>query len=213
MSPFEIFIRDCITRLRKIAASSRGDASLDDLKNEAWVISHELAAAGNPLDLTMPEDQESMLSKLYGKFIKKMKTRIGFALRLDKDWDKGDDESGPRLIDMLAAAESSDPLKALELREAISPLEMACQQSYSQATAYALCLNKWHTPTSLAIYLCIAVGTLRERIKYWKAWVEYQPSLFDGIERIGLDFTPLQGVPIASPVTIHLDGDQRAWEF
>lgn len=213
MSPIEVFFRDCVAALKRVAGHSRGDASLDDVKNEAWVMAEESALAGRPLDLTTSEGQDSLIRRLYGKFVKSLQTRIGNALRLDKDWDRADDAPGPTLADSIRAPETSNPLLALELRQALTPLELACRRSYSQATAYAICLHHWHDAKSLALYLCIGVDTVRCRIRYWGRWVEYQPSLFDGLEQIGLDFRPRRGVPVASDIAIHLDGQQQAWAF
>lgn len=213
MSPFEIFIRDCISRLRRIAASSNGDASVDDLKNEAWVMAHDWPERETPFDLTTPDDQESLLSELYRKFVGRMRTRIGLALRLDKDWEKSDEDAGPRLADKLVAHETADPIRELEQREEVSPLELACRRSYSQATAYAVCLHRWDSSLSLADYLGIKGGTLWGRIRYWKVWIEYQPSIFDGVAQISPDFTPLRRDRIPPAAQVYMDGEQHAWKF
>ena len=147
------------------------------------------------------------------KFVKRMRNRIGFALRLDKDWDRIDDSGSSGLTDTLAGPELADPLKALEARESQSPLDIARKQSYSQATAYAVCLNRWLDTNSLAEYLCICLGTLQSRICRWKAWVGFQPSLFDSIEIIPLDFMPFPGEKTTNDSTTHLEGDQHAWDF
>lgn len=177
-------------------------------------MAHDLAAKGKPLDLASPADQDSMLSKLYGKLVRPLRTRIGFALRLDNGWDKDDSEIGPRLGDKLEAPETSDPLKAAVLREEPSLLEVTIRRSYSQATAYAICLHRWPDASSLAGYLAIKLETLNARIRYWRHWITYQPSLFDGIERISLDLRPLPGIPSA-PEGIADSGDesQQSWDF
>lgn len=213
VSPIEIFYRDCIDGLKRVVRDARGDASLDDVKNEAWIVAHDLAAKGNPLDLTSPIDQDSMIGKLYCKFVLPMRTCIGFALRLDKDWDKGDDDAGPRLGNTVKGPELSDPARALEEREVPTVLEASCRRSYSQATAYAICLHRWPDASSLARYLAIKLETLNARIRYWRAWIAYQPSLFDGIEQVVPDFTPLAGVPLAPADDVRYDGEQQAWEF
>jgi hypothetical protein len=209
----EIFFRDCIAGLKRIAAATRGDASLDDVKNEAWAMALDLTAKGTPLDLALPADQDSMLGKLYGKLVRPLRTCIGFALRLDKDWDQEDGEIGPRLGETLEAPETSDPLKAAALREEPTLLELTRRHSYSQATAYAICLTRWPDKASLAIYLAIALQTLNNRIAFWTAWIEYQPSLFDGIDFIDLDFTPTEGSALAPRIVVSLDGEQQAWSF
>lgn len=215
MSRIEIFFRDCLGALKRIARQSKGEASVDDLMQEAWVIANELAVAGHPMDLASPADQDSMLGKLYGRFVRQMRTCIGLALRLDKNWDIGDDEAGPRLSDKLHADELSNPLKLLEKREEVGldELDVARQRSYSQATAYAICLARWSSVASLATYLCITLGTLSGRLRHWRTWVERQPSLFDGIEQIAEDFTPLPGAPQAPDIVVSYDGEQQAWEF
>lgn len=213
MSPIDIFFRDCVAGLKRIAAATRGDASLDDVKNEAWVMAHDLARRGNPLNLTSPADQHSMLGKLYGKFVLPMRTCIGFALRLDKDWDQSCDDAGPCLHDKLKGPEAADPLHALEQKEAPTLLEMSRRCSYSQATAYAICLAEWPDLNSLAVYLAIKLETLNARLRHWRAWVVIQPSLFDGIEQIDLDFVPLRGNTAASSTDVNFEERQLAWGF
>jgi hypothetical protein len=215
MSRIEIFFRDCLGALKRIASQSNGEASLDDVMQETWLIANDLAVAGHPMDLASPVDQDSMLGKLYGRFVLRMRTCIGLALRLDKNWDLDDDEAGPRLSDRLRADELSNPLKLLEKREEpdIDELALARRRSYSQATAYAICLARWQSAASLATYLCIALGTLNTRLRHWRAWVERQPSLFDGVEQIAEDFRPLPGVLPAPEIAVRYDGEQQAWEF
>lgn len=170
---------------------------MDDLKNEAWAMALDLEYKGQPMDLASPADQDSMLGKLYGKFVRPLRTRIGFALRFDKDWDKSDEDAGQRLHDTVPASELSDPVRALEEREVTTALDTIRLHSYSQATAYAICLHRWSDTGSLANYLAIKLETLNTRVRYWRNWIKYQPSLFDGIERVSLDFRPHPGTPSA----------------
>lgn len=214
MSPFEIFIRDRLARLKAIVAKSNGDASLDDLTNEAWMIDRKLALAGTPLDLRLPEDQELMLGKLYGRFILRMKTKIGFAWRLDKDWDKEDEDAGPSLSYRVTAPELSNPLLALEAREQVEEeAPFTLSHSYSQAAVYEVCLRQWGSAALLADYLAVGATALLNRIAYWRGWIEYQSSLFDGIERIDPDFTPLPGTLLPSVLQTPIDGRQSVWDF
>lgn len=154
-----------------------------------------------------------MLGKLYGKFVLRMRTCIGLALRLDKDWDKGDDDTGPRLCHTVKGPELSDPARALEEREAPTVLEASRFRSYSQATAYGICLHQWPDASSLAGYLAIKLETLNARIRYWRAWIGYQPSLFDGIEQISLDFVPRRGTLAAPSIDLLYEDRQQAWAF
>lgn len=213
MSPIEIFLRDCVKDLKRIARATNGDASLDDVKSEAWLMAHDLAGRGDPLDLASADGQDSMLRKLYGKLVMRMQTCIGFARRLDKDWDQSNEDAGLRLCDTLAGPKESDPLHALEQHEMPADLESTIRCSYSQATAYAICLYQWPDPNSLAVYLCIRVETLSSRVRYWGDWIKCQPSLFDGVERMSLDFAPLHGVLVAPKVDIAYDERQAVWLF
>lgn len=173
----------------------------------------DLAIAGRPLDLSCPEDQDSMIGRLYSKFVKRMQTKIGLAFRLDRDWGRSDDEGRSLLADMLVAPETSDPSLALEQREDPSPLELARKCSYSQATAYAICFSRWPDFRSLAEYLGIKIGTLRSRERRWRAWVDLQPSLFDGVEYIASDFLPSPG-KVKLPIDRgHVECEQHAWSF
>ncbi len=172
-----------------------------------------LSRKGQALDLAWPDDQDTMIGKLYSKFVTAMKTCIGFALRLDKGWDEQGEDALPTLGERIAADMLSDPGKLLEHHELPHQLKQACEESYSQATAYVVCLYQWSNYNSLATYLCVRVGTLHGRVRFWGQWVKWQPSLFDGIERIPFDFTPQQGRIIVSSSLIYLDGQQHAWMF
>lgn len=213
MPNIEIFFRDCLARLKQIVSRSNGDVSIDDVKNEAWVMDHDSASAGRYLDLSLSSDQEAMLGKLYGKFVLNLRTRIGLALRLDKNWDAAGSDDGPLLAERIAAPLQSDPLMALELREVPDPLDVIRHHSYSQATAYAICLDKWPTREALAEFLGIKLYTLMARVRFWRRWIKYQESLFDGIEHISRDFTPLERQVISAAPLRYLEGDQHAWAF
>lgn len=192
MSPLELFFRECLSALKRIVSAARGDITLADVKNEAWVLAAELAEKGRPLDLNDAGDRDSLIGKLYGRMVKPLKTRVGFALRLDKDWDN-ESADGVRLADVISAPDTMDPVRLLEERQMPTPVEIACQESYSQATAYAVCLYRWPDEFSLAQYLCITRDTLRDRIGRCRFIVTVQPSLFDRVDRISMGFSPLQG--------------------
>lgn len=192
MSPLDHFFRDCIAALRRIVGAARGDLTLDDVKNEAWLLTTELEHKGLALDLNDESGRNSLIGRLYTRLVKPMRTQVGFALRLDKNWD---DEAagGVRLADVLSDPEAKDPLQQLESREAFSPLELACLESYSQATAYAVCLYHRPDESALATYLCITRDTLQDRVRRSRLVVTVQSSLFDRLERFPIDFCPVRG--------------------
>lgn len=192
MSSLEQFFKECLSSLKRIVRAARGDVTLEDVQNEAWALSAELEARGQPLDLREAKDRDSLIGKLYGRMVSPLRTRVGFAVRLDKNWD---DESGDgmRLVDVISAPEMADPLRQLEERQALTPVEVACRESYSQATAYAVCLYRWPDEFSLAKYLCITRDTLRDRVGRCRMVVSLQPTLFDRVERFPEDFCPAPG--------------------
>ena len=209
----DFFFRECMAALRRIVAAAKGDVSLDDVKNEAWLIANDPKESPEPLDLTSPTHQDSLLNILYRKFVGRLRTSVGRAARLDDGWDSAEDDGKPRLRDTLRAHDLADPLCLLEHQEQIDPLEQARLRSYSQATAYVICLTKWPSTLALSIYLCIKLSTLDARVRNCRAWITYQPSLFDGVEYISRDFMPARGKQLLEQQTTHYDDRQLAWTF
>ena|SRR6218665_414477 len=88
------------------------------------------------------------------------------------------------------------------------------RHSYSQASAYFILLDRFDwSAEDLAEHLRVAVDTLRGRIKWFGAWIRYQPSLFDRLQFIEQDFNPTQAKRYAPRISVEGEGYQWAWVF
>lgn len=213
---FQTFLNSCRADLRRIAWSSRGEYSVDDLCSEAWLISDEIGRKrGFAVDLSNGDDRRSILSRLYNKLIRFAEKNIRFAVRLDKDWDSEDSDSAVnRLARWLTAPEDFDPLVRMQIDEdQPSPL-LLVKHSYSQASAYVILLDRfdWEQEV-LARHLNLVASALRRRMIASGTHMKCQPSLFDRIQAIEHDFVPTvahRTIRESYPVR---EIQQLEWEF
>lgn len=86
------------------------------------------------------------------------------------------------------------------------------QYSYSQASAYVILLHRFDWDLAdLADHLCIVVATLRAKVCASGAWMASQPSLFDRINTVELDFSPRLGKRYALRKDVESIQAQLAW--
>lgn len=213
---FQAFLNSCRADLRRIAGCSRGEYSVDDLSGEAWLISEEIGRKrGFAVDLSNCDDQQFVLARLYNKLIRFTEKNLRFAVRLDRDWDSDDSEYAVnRLARLLSAPEEFDPLVRMQTEEDQSGSLKLVEHSYSQASAYVILLDRfdWELEV-LARSLNLVTAVLRRRMLKSGAHMKRQPSLFDRIQSIELDFVPMVarcGIRVSYPV---LDVQQLEWEF
>lgn len=205
-------------QLERIARSSEGDHSVDDLTNETWLIVDELHAApgANP----DPEDEslrEAIIERLHRQFGRFANRKERFAARIDRD-DVGHDgelmESS--VAARLAAPEAYEPHVALEQREERDRFKQALDARFSEAVAYLRVLDHFDgNRVVIAQYLAIPLGALNIRLKKSERFAESQPSMFDGIERIPDDFLPPRGTPrrlISARRFHHTCTNARPWQ-
>lgn len=213
---FQDFLNSCRADLRRIAWSSRGEYSVDDLCSEAWLISDEIGRKrGFAVDLSNGDDRRSILARLYNKLIRFAEKNIRFAVRLDKDWDSNDsDYAVNRLARLLAAPEDFDPLIRMQADEDQPSALQLVKHSYSQASAYVILLDRfdWEQEV-LARYLNLAVSALRRRMIASGTHMKYQPSLFDRILSVEHDFVPMVARRAVSDSFPALEVQQLEWEF
>lgn len=179
--------------LRRIAARTCGEYTVDDVCSEAWLIAEEISQKrGFAIDFLNRDDQEQMLSWLYVRLVRYADKSVRYAVKLDRDWDAEDADSAMgALARLLTAPDQFDPLvRLLDEEDRFDPMALI-QYSYSQASAYVILLHRFDWDLAdLADHLRIVVATLRAKVCASGAWMSSQPSLFDRINTIDLDFLP-----------------------
>ena len=110
------FLRTQAAALRRIAGATRGDMSVEDVKQEAWLVAADIEQRrGYPVDFGDPGDQESLLKWLYCKLVRFAEKQMRHAVRIDKDWDREDAEvAASALARLLTSPLESDPLVRLQ---------------------------------------------------------------------------------------------------
>jgi len=190
---FQDFLQTRRGDLRRIAARTRGEHSADDLGSEAWLIAIEIGQRrGWSFDFADEEDQDTLLAWMHNRFVKYADKAVRNAIKLDRDWDNEEGErAGATLARLLTAPLDSDPQMRLQLHEERQDITQISRHSYSEAAAYVLLLVRvdWHIE-DLAALLRIGVDALRRRLKASGLRARIQPSLFDGVAMIDMDFVP-----------------------
>jgi hypothetical protein len=210
------FFKDRVEDLRRIAYGSQEDLELSDVQNEAWIEAQKLGESrGVPVDFLNRGDQEHLLARLYNRLVKYASRTLGYAARLDEDWDREESTSfGATLSRLLTSPASDDPQISLEAAQDSDLLHAAVQRSYSEAAAYVLLLMRFDWEAmDLARHLRIALHTLRVRLKIAGYKVKFQPSLFDGVQKIPEDFPASVRPERVTRQPVHLEGEQVAWTF
>ncbi|WP_414451260.1 hypothetical protein AB4851_20590 [Burkholderia sp. 22PA0099] len=203
---FERVISLIRKQLERIAWSSEGDHSVDDLTSETWLIVDELHA--EPEAALSPEDESvrdmivARLQKQFGKFVNR---RERFAVRLDRDEIDDDGDLMPNSVGArLSAPEASEPLTALELREDAAAAALVIEGRFSEAVAYVRTFDRFDGDARrVASYLAIGMQTLGRRVSRAEHVERTQPSMFDGIEAIPAHFMPPPGRWNSPPLRHH----------
>lgn len=215
------FLQNKVKDLERLACWAQQEVTLEDLKNEAWLIAFDIERKrGYPVNFADVMDQDEVIGWLFIKHVKNADKKIRRAIRLDQDLEN--DHGGNvnhTLLNLLTAPTGSDPLQALLYREDIThraaEIPPVAKSSYSEAAAYAVVMVRFEgSRINAAAYLAISVATLRKRHQRANDWIKIQSSLFDGIVFIELDFLPPQGrADWPKSETVYFDGMQAAWDF
>ncbi|CAD9226734.1 conserved hypothetical protein [Burkholderia cenocepacia] len=193
-------------QLERIAWSSEGDHSVDDLTSETWLIVDELhadpEATPDPDDESLRDMIVARLQRQFGKFVNRKER---FALRIDRDDIDDDGDLLPSAVGArLSAPEKYEPLVALEMREDAAVAARAISGRFSEAVAYLRTFERFDgDAVRVATYLAIGARTLNRRVARASHTEETQPSMFDGIEAIPADFVPLAGRWASPPLPHH----------
>lgn len=197
---FADFLHQRRDDLRRIVRQSPDRMELHEVESEAWVVAQMLSDRRNrALDFRDAMDQDAMLGRLYAQLVKWPGVSVRYALQLDHG--PSDDEGHrPTLVSLLRAPHDTDPQIRQILREERREFLKVVRASYSQAAAYVLLLIRveWEL-RDLASLLWIGVATLRARIARCAELSCVQPTLFDGVDHIDLDFIPTRRMRAVPP--------------
>lgn len=190
---FEGFLKNRRGDLRKIAARTRGEFLVDDLMSEAWLIAIEIGQRrGWGFDFLNEDDQDTLLAWMHNRFVKYADKAVRNAVRLDRGWDDEDGEqAGAALARLLTAPIDTDPQVRQQALKEQDDLIAVVRHSYSEAVAYVLLLIRvdWHLE-DLAELLVVGREALKCRLRSAGLRARIQPTLFDGIDQIDVDFEP-----------------------
>ncbi|MGB8423172.1 hypothetical protein [Paraburkholderia sp.] len=193
---FTRLISPMLDQLRRLAHGTRGEHSVDDLKNEAWLaaqdIHEESGVAFEPEDESFQEAILTKLRKAFGRFANR---KMRFAVQLDHEQAGADGEFLPNsLASSLAAPDVYEPEIAIERAEESAAGEERLAKRFTEAVAYLRALDHFDNESSrVAAHLAITMGAFKSRLARAATTAECQRSLFDGIETIPRDFVPLRG--------------------
>jgi len=193
---FERLIPPMLKHLRQIAGLTQGEHSVDDLKSEAWIIAKEIkterGGAVEPEDADLQETVVARLHKLFGRFVNRA---MRFAVRLDQEERDDDGNLGKSAVSArLEGPQRYEPEVALQLAEEAAEVERVIHARFSEAVAYYHVFDQFDGDSgAIARYFAIQRDTLGERLARAEATSRRQPSMFDGVASIPVDFQPRRG--------------------
>jgi hypothetical protein len=117
---FQRFLKEERSKLVLIARHTRGECSVEDVNNEAWVMIHELQARGRLVDLGAPDGRILLLKYLYQKLVRYTDRQVRFAERFEQAAVHGENADRNPLLNTLASDPSLEPLTALLAAEELA---------------------------------------------------------------------------------------------
>ena len=193
---FQHIISHIRKQLERIAWSSAGDHSVDDLTSETWLIVDELHAdpnvAPDPDDESLRDMIVARLQRQFGKFVNRKER---FAARIDRDDIDDNGDPLPSAVGArLSAPQKYEPLTVLEMREDAATVARVISERFSEAVAYVRTFERFDgDKEAISSYLAIRIRTLDCRVGRASDVQRHQPSIFDGVEQIPIDFMPMPG--------------------
>jgi len=211
-SPFDTFLAQRRTDLRRIAGRTRGEYSFEELQSEAWIIASEIEVQrGFRFGFRDQDDQDTLFGWMHNRFVKYANKAVRYAVRLDRNWDAEENEqAGNALARLLTAPPNSDPQVRQQAHDSSNELLEVIRRSYTQAAAYVFLLIRvdWDW-ADLAGQLWVGEVTLRHRVKTAGLLARVQPSVFDGIASIDPEFEPRRKAkPAPRQIVLPLDSPQ-----
>lgn len=163
--------------MARIGRATRGEASLEDVQAEAWLMVVDLMDRGTSVDLSDADHQQMILGRLYQKLVRYTELNVRHAVRLDHGSEEGDVHP---LAHVLAADEMSDPETALmtaqELTRLSETMDLNAQQSLAGAYLYLLG-HLGNRMCALADHLQISLSYCYRRCAHARMWAVYQQAL------------------------------------
>ena len=140
MDPFAQFLQQRHKDLKRIASASRGEHTLNDVRQEAWLIAEHVAhKTGRPKDFKDPDFQSLLIAFLYQQLVRYTELNVRNAVRLDHAFSDDDEDGRPRTpLDKLAGDDGRDPLSYLLALETRTP-----DDSPSDATLLGTNAGAW----------------------------------------------------------------------
>jgi hypothetical protein len=200
---------------QRISAATNYEIPVEDLQQDAVLAAAELEKTkGRPIDFSDPEDQKLVMGAVHMRNVVRPEKNMKYAARLDAE-PEGEEGSLGAWLHQLQASDESDPIVTLIMRESAVDTDKLLADSYSQATAYAMVFVYFkNNKDDICAYLVISESTLTRRIAFAAATFRVQPSLFDRIERITVDFRALPGKAYRPAMELNSEKNgQWCWEF
>jgi hypothetical protein len=164
--------------LLRISRATRGEASLEDVQAEAWLLIADLGSKGLRIDLRLAEHQQLVLARLYQHLVRYTELNVRYAIRLDHSPGGQEGEVHP-LAHLLAADERSDPIVALmhaQDQMNIDPEVLSPHRSLAGAYLYLLDhLN--NQMDALAEHLLISLSYCYRRCSHARVLATHQQPL------------------------------------
>jgi len=156
---FESFLQRHATELAAIARWSRGEYTLGDVQNDAYVRAYDLGAKrGHPLDLEDADDAALLLRRLRNHF-RYADVVVRRAQRLDHAAAGDGDRGHHWLMDVLAADNGEHPLSLLEALESYAPEPELPGPYHSEIAAWQWLLERFdRRMADIATFLLISVS-------------------------------------------------------
>lgn len=198
-----------LSEIKKIANASRAEVTVQELKAEIWIaVTEHTQSEPSGIELKSDEFQKQILRALWKKFGRFAEHAFKHAYRLDAEWENDDGRSGTNSIaSSLRASKNSEPEHILLLREEADLMreKHPFTGRFAEAVAYVRVVERFHNDwLSTATFLAITPATLKSRFHRALRMVAVQPSLFDSLEYIPEDFSPLKGFR-ARPLPLPFD--------
>lgn len=178
---FKQFTTEREKDLLRISRHTQQEHSLQDVEDEAWLLSMELRETkGIAIDFSNREYQNLLLSYLYQHLVRYTERNVRYAVRLDhapRNDNQQEDAPHP-LTYMLASDDNQDPLTALIEREAALPWDMELDCHQSLAGAYVRLLRHFNNKMpDVANHLLISISYSYKRCAHARMLAAHQQSI------------------------------------
>lgn len=211
---FKQFFSTLRSGFKRIVQASQGEATVEDLESEAWILTTELESKNNiQLDLTDTNLQTKILARLYNRHIKGYGSQsVRHTISIDKTYLNAQGEEQENYIfAQLTTLATDEPDGILGRFEKENEQETKIAARFSEIIAYVRILEQLCTYRAVTEHLSVCTSTLHRKIHNAKEVSKKQASLFDGITIIPANFIPPRSLSkyrkYRSAVKIHSSGN------